>query len=335
MIIDEKRIFRYMDLGFYVVFVPIILLLIPTTKLVVTAPYFFFILMIYMVVIYFINRQANIVACIIKGKYKRAIFFIVLTLAITYVAPLIDAENLYSKDITWTKGIPLHARIKITWLLYFITTSFGLMTGLVIELFRQIIHRQAIEAAKNKAEIALYKSQINPHFMFNTLNTLYGLLITKSDNAEEVLIKFTDIIKYMYANTEREKIPIVEEVKYIHQYIELQSLRLGSHTTIDFQSQTDDDSVMIPPMILITFVENAFKYGISSTRTSVIKISLLLKNNTLTFTTTNGIYGHKHESSGIGIDNCRKRLNLLYPDGYSLNCHEKDNVFNTKLIVEL
>lgn len=335
MITAEKKIFRYMDLGFYTVFVPIILLLIPTNKIVVSDPYFFLLLMLYMVLIYFINRQANILACIIKRKYKKAVFFTALTLTITYIVPLIDVASLYPIDFSLEPGITLRGRTKITWLLYFITTSFGLMTGLAIELFHQIIHRQAIEAEKNKAEIALYKSQINPHFMFNTLNTLYGLFITKSDKAEEVFIKFTDIIKYMYSNTERDKIPVVEEVKYIHQYIDLQSLRLGSYTTIDFHSEIDDDSVLIPPMILITFVENAFKYGISSTRTSVIEISMLLRNNKLTFTTTNGVYAHKQTSSGIGIENCRKRLNLLYPDKYTLECQEHDNVYNTKLIIEL
>ena len=335
MIIDQKKIFRYMDVGFYIVFIPIILLLIPTNKFVEYNPYFFMILLIYMIVIYLINRQVNITACVIKGNYKKAILFALLTLVITYLVPQIDVESLYPNDINTPPFIGLHARTKMTWLLYLITMSFGLMTGLIIELFREIINRQAIEAERNKAEIALYKSQINPHFMFNTLNTLYGLFITKSDMVEDVFIKFTDIIKYMYSNTEREKIPIIEEVNYINQYIDLQSLRLGSHNMVDFNSEIDDNSVLIPPMILITFVENAFKYGISSTKTSLIHISIVLKNGILTFTTTNDIFVYKQAPSGIGIDNCRKRLNLLYPKRYSLDCQEQDNIFYTKLIVEL
>lgn len=335
MISDEKRIFRYMDWGFYIISVLIILLLIPTSRLVEYNPLFFLILITYMAVIYFINRQVNVFTCIIKGDYKKAVFVILLTLIITYITIQIDVDGFSTKDSRLPSFVLSNIRIKMIWLLYFIITSFGLITALATELFRQIIHRQSIEAERNKAEVALYKSQINPHFMFNTLNTLYGLFITKSDKAEEVFIKFTDIIKYMYSNTERDKIQIIEEVNYIHQYIDLQSLRLGGHTTIDFHSEIDDDNVLIPPMVLITFVENAFKYGISSTKKSVIQISMTLKGNIFIFTTTNGIYTHKQLSSGIGIDNCRKRLNLLYPNRYSLVCQQQDNVFNTELIIEL
>ena len=118
-----------------------------------------------------------------------------------------------------------------------------------------------IEAEKNRAELALYKAQINPHFLFNTLNALYGLVLTKSDKTESAFIKFSNILKYMYAQTTMETISINNEVEYIRQYVDLQSLRLNKHTQVVFETQIDDEHAKIPPMILITFVENTFKYG--------------------------------------------------------------------------
>mgnify|MGYP000603399381 CR=1 FL=1 len=96
--------------------------------------------------------------------------------------------------------------------------------------FRQILSKQEIEAEKNKAELALYKAQINPHFLFNTLNALYGLVLTKSDKTESAFIKFSNILKYMYAQTTSDLISISNEVEYIRQYVDLQSLRLNKHT---------------------------------------------------------------------------------------------------------
>ena len=172
--------------------------------------------------------------------------------------------------------------------------------------------------------------------MFNTLNTLYGLFISKSDDTEEVFIKFANILKYMYLNAEQEKIAMQEEQNYIQEYIDLQSLRLGRHTSIDYKCEIDDDTVMIAPMILITFVENAFKYGISSTLKSVILISIEVKTNRLVFKSENGIHNKsKHIVSGIGITNCRKRLDLLYTDKYTLICEPREQDFNVTLTIEL
>ena len=98
--------------------------------------------------------------------------------------------------------------------------------------------QQEIEAEKNKAELALYKAQINPHFLFNTLNALYGLVLTKSDKTESAFIQFSNILKYMYAQTTSETIPVCNEIDYIRQYVDLQALRLNKHTHISFEKRT-------------------------------------------------------------------------------------------------
>lgn len=171
--------------------------------------------------------------------------------------------------------------------------------------------------------------------MFNTLNTLYGLYITKSEKTGGVFIKFTDMIKYMYTNAERETIAIAEEIEYLHEYIELQTLRLGAQTTVNFTCDIDNDTLLIPPMILITFVENAFKYGVSSTAVSNIDIKVEVARGYLLFSTQNEVFPRQEKSTGIGIANCRKRLELLYPNRYTLTCTEEGKQFTTYLKIAL
>ena len=222
------------------------------------------------------------------------------------------------------------------WFFFFVVTGFSLAIELMFELFKQILSKQEIEAEKNKAELALYKAQINPHFLFNTLNALYGLVLTKSDKTESAFIQFSDILKYMYTQTTLDTIPICNEIEYIRQYVDLQSLRLNRHTHIDFHTETDDEQAQIPPMILITFVENAFKYGTSSDVDCTIYIQIAVKEGVLHFETENTIMKEKKEPTpAIGIENCRKRLELLYPGRFSLTTGREGNQFKTRLTIQL
>ena len=205
-----------------------------------------------------------------------------------------------------------------------------------IELFRQIISRQQIEAEKNKAELALYKAQINPHFMFNTLNTLYGLVITKSDRAEPAFNRFISMMKYMYTNGVKDFIPLGEEAEYIGQYIELQKERLNEHTKVTFDYTADGENYRIAPMLLITFVENAFKYGVSSHVDTEITIRLTASDGKISFFVGNSVMktGDGQGKEGIGITNCRKRLALLYPGKHELKISRPDGRFVVELTID-
>lgn len=254
-----------------------------------------------------------------------------MTLVLTIIPP--DHIN---PEIKVSQEVHQKFRTFAIWVIFIINMSFGLMIGMIIELFRQIISRQSIEAEKNKAELALYKAQINPHFLFNTLNTLYGLVLTKSEKTEEIFIKFSDSLKYMYSNAENDTISIEKEINYIYDYKDLHQLRLNAHTKVCFHNEIDDPSVQIAPMILITFIENTFKYGVSSREPSTIEVNIILKERKLTFTTQNTIFSHRvSPQTGIGIENCRKRLELLYPKRYTLEQSIEHNIFYTHLTIQL
>ncbi|MFR9602957.1 MAG: sensor histidine kinase [Rikenellaceae bacterium] len=338
MIIDEKKLFKNIDIGFYLIFVPIILLLIPTDRFVEIDPYFFMILMVYMSVIHYINRKFNPLTLIFDQKYHKGAVVVIATLLIALLITQMEVLDIrqFNSQTTFPKRTT-EMKLRAIWVLYFLEFCFTIMLGLVLELFNQIKSRQSIEAEKNRAEVSLYRSQINPHFMLNTLNTLYGLYITKSDKTGDVFLKFSDMIKYMLSNSEKDKVMLCDEVTYLKEYIDLHSLRLGEQTSVNFDCSIDDESRLIPPMILITFVENAFKYGVSSSHKSSIDISISLIKGEFIFKTQNTIFSRSHKSTSIGIKNCKKRLDLLYANSYTLSYGEEEstNQYFTLLKIRL
>lgn len=176
------------------------------------------------------------------------------------------------------------------------------------------------KTCKKASTWQLYKAQINPHFLFNTLNTLYDLMISGSEKAEPAFVKFTELLRYMYSNSTPDKTSVSEEINYISEYIDLQLLRLNEHTNVCFTHQEDDTTLEIAPMILITFIENVFKYGISSHTDSNLLIDIRVENGVLSLVTENPVQQRLlPPKEGIGISNCRKRLDLLYPEAYTLD----------------
>ena len=145
--------------------------------------------------------------------------------------------------------------------------------------------------------------------------------------------RFINLTKYMYNNANREFIAISEEVEYIDQYIALQALRLNEYADISFTHRIESPEMPIPPMLLITFIENAFKYGISSNEPCFIRIRLNQQGDNLCFEVDNTVFEREMKNSKrMGIENCRKRLSLLYPERHHLVIgKDKDNIFHVRL----
>ncbi|MFI3291996.1 MAG: sensor histidine kinase [Rikenellaceae bacterium] len=308
-----------MEIGFYLILCPIILLLIPTDRFVEIDPYFFMILIIFMALTHYIFSKYNPLTYFIDGDKHKTAAVIAVTMIIATIISQIEIQDIRQFNrVTNYPSRTISMKVRAVWVFYIIDLSFTMMVALVMELVKQSKAKQDIEAERNRAEISLYKSQINPHFMLNMLNTLYGLYITKSDQTGDVFLKFSDMIKYTLSTSEKDKVLVCDEVRYLQEYIDLHSLRLGNQTTVSFDCEIDDNSQMIPPMILISFVENAFKYGVSSSHKSHINISLKHKGRTFIFQTENSIFANHHTSTGIGIINSQKRLELYYPEAHTL-----------------
>lgn len=190
---------------------------------------------------------------------------------------------------------------------------------------------------KFNAELCLLKAQINQHFLFNTLNNIYSFIIAKDDRAAQAVINLTGFMRYVIRNAKEEKIPLQEELDYITHYVELQRYRAVSKAHIDFMLNGLAEDRKIAPLMLITFIENAFKYGLSPEVDSLVWVDITINGNELCLTTYNkkARQAFPDISSGIGIANTRDRLRLLYPDRHRLVIKDDDNSFLVNLIIRL
>ena len=328
-----------MDMAFCFILLPLVIYAFPVERWWGTYPLFFCSFVGWLYVTYFLYKYFIVPRLFIKGKKRTmAVVAILLSLAVTFLfsayeitSPLYhihqEQRQLYPYPI-W--GIRQDQQA--IWLHYILVVIFCFAVGMLKEVYRQKLARAEMEYERNKAELALYKAQINPHFLFNTLNTLYGLLITQSDKTEITLERFINLTKYMYNNANREFIALAEEVDYIGQYIALQQLRLNELADIRFTHEVEREEMPIPPMMLITFVENAFKYGISSDDPCFIHIQLNQRAEKLCFEVVNSTFGREAgHSARMGITNCRRRLELVYPEHHRLEIAQEHGLFRVRL----
>ncbi len=200
-------------------------------------------------------------------------------------------------------------------------------------------HKRLLLEAQLGTELKLLKSQINPHFLFNTLNNIYS--ITRKNNDEEAALaigKLSSILRYMLSESNSDRIPLRKEVEYIHSLIEIQHLRLEKdELVVNFETAGDIENMTIAPMVLIPFVENAFKYGVEIGTTSVVNIRIAVKDSAVKFTITNAKRSEGSssgiESAGIGLANVQRRLNLIYGDNHTLQILDEGENFQVKLMI--
>jgi hypothetical protein len=199
------------------------------------------------------------------------------------------------------------------------------------------------ELKLKEAELKLLRDQIHPHFLFNTLNNLYGLTLTGSAHAPDVVLHISEMLDYMLYRCNAPRVPLAGEVDMLHNYLALEKLRYGPRVEVTFETPEPTDEQLatrsIAPLLLLPFVENSFKHGVSQDRgVSRVEIELMLADRDLTFTVTNtkppdAPPAESH--SGIGLANVRKRLDLLYPGAYRLDINEAPRRFRITLHLKL
>lgn len=218
--------------------------------------------------------------------------------------------------------------------------AFALSTAvrITMEWFKNERQKKEMEAEKLASELAFLKSQVNPHFLFNILNNICSLARKKSDETENAIIKLSQIMRYMLQDSKDEKVSLEKEVEYLQSYIELQRLRLPEAVKIDFSIEGRAESFSIEPLLLIPFVENAFKHGVSYQDSSEIVIRLICRGQMLSFSVANHIAKHRGDSieqgSGIGLKNVMRRIELLYPGKHKLQMSDDGNQYNVELEIQ-
>jgi len=258
---------------------------------------------------------------------------VVLVILVTHwIERTFNQEFYESRD--WYPGIVTSRAILHSLLI--LTISGGLK--MTKEWFRNERLKNEMEKEKMASELAMLKSQINPHFLFNNLNNIYSLAIRKSEVAPKAIVMLSEMMRYMLYDSTAEQISLSKEVEHLHNYIDLQKLRLKDHNQVCFTTEGDLETRKIEPMLLEPFVENAFKHGDIFRQGGNIHIDLKVVGNQLEFKVKNTFTrnGHvKDKHSGIGLANIRKRLELLYPDKHKLDIAEKETRFLVDLKLNL
>ena len=292
---------------------------------------FFNIAIFYSNCLYILPRYLN------KRRYLHCAALIILLI-------LISSLLKYAFALLFKETILIRGESTISFAQYFVGAIFtGLFFVFLSTAFKFSVDwflnekiRKNLESEKLIAELAFLRSQVNPHFLFNSLNNIYSLAYQKSDKAPEAIMKLSEIMRYMLQESNESRVKLAREIQYLENYIELQKLRFKDQAYIELLISGDCTGQDIAPLILISFVENAFKHGVASEAGSPIKINIHVDGNNLLFNIWNKKSPYnKDESSGIGLNNVKRRLDLLYDGKYSLHVYEEDESYSCRLSLNL
>jgi two-component system LytT family sensor kinase len=239
--------------------------------------------------------------------------------------------------LVFNENMDLFSFALLTAFLILLTTSIKVLKRGIGERFLF----QEIKAKQVQTELELLKAQINPHFLFNTLNNLYGMARKKDKATADGIAGLSHLMRYMIHDSKADKIRLDKEVEQIRRLIDLQRLRFDEEDKIeiDFRVEGDIENVLVPPMLMIPFVENAFKHGIALSAPSFVHIRLKAVDTQIRFQVQNSLHSRQNEKrdteSGLGLQNVKRRLELLFPDSHELSVRTADRTYHVELIIRM
>lgn len=196
-----------------------------------------------------------------------------------------------------------------------------------------------LESQKTASELKVLRAQVNPHFLFNSLNTIYNEALKKSDKAPKMILKLSELLRYVLDKMDEDRVPLKEELTYLQNYVDMQLERLNNPEKINFTVKGEPGSMKIAPLLLINFVENAFKHADLQSKDGLVSIDIRLNKGSLELTSKNKIRDRSREvekdSNGLGIENARRRLELSYPKKHTLKINNENQQYSIHLHMEL
>ena len=300
--------------------------------------------------------SSGIIGLVLGGLFHRVFFKYILRDAkplniIVFILWLVIFFSLFRSGLQWifdkndsfatrqftVEGYRGFFSTLLTAFMFLFIIAYGLIKNYI-----QTTKTQAkLIAQKSQAELAALKAQINPHFLFNVLNNLYGTaIVEESPKTSEGILQLSSIMRHVVEGTKNEKIELEKEIRFLNDYIDLSKIRIPNRPNIRIETKIDTDEMptMIAPLLVIPYLENSFKYGISMNEECFIEMTYIVKNQQLEFVCRNSIIKTNDKlevGTGTGLENTQKRLNLYYPSGYQLNTSSMDGVFTVKLSVNL
>lgn len=197
--------------------------------------------------------------------------------------------------------------------------------------------RKKVESEKVNSELQFLKTQLNPHFLFNSLNTIYSLSVKKSSGTPDAVISLSEMMRYMIYEADKDKVPLSKEVEYIKNYVQLQKLRLSDSANVTLRISGEEKGKQMVPLLFISFIENAFKYGTDFKGKTHVAISLFIEERSVDFRVENkiGIPRQQQVNSGVGLENTKNRLQLLYPNSHDLEIIDIGDTYVVHLKLEI
>lgn len=295
---------------------------------------FFLMLIVYINYLYLIPNYLS------KKRFVSYILLLLFTAAVVMPIEMVCLYwNIAGKD-NIDAQVELLKKQYGHFIFLFLTLVISTILKITKEWFLQQSVQKDLENKNLQSELSFLKSQINPHFLFNTLNSLYALTLKKSDKAPEIVLRLSEMMRYMLYKSNEKKVPLEQEINYIRNYLALERTRYGNKARIEFECAGDaPNNYSIAPLLFITFFENSFKHGLSQSITEgFVECLLYIEDNNIDFTIQNSKTQEKDEryfQGGIGLVNVKRRLELIYPDKYILEIHETDEIYLVNLKIDL
>jgi LytS/YehU family sensor histidine kinase len=208
---------------------------------------------------------------------------------------------------------------------------------LSIQWYQREKEKSELQRITSETELKFLKSQINPHFLFNSLNSIYSLTLKKSDDAPQTILKLSEMLRYLLYEASEKKVTIDKEIAYLNNYFELERIRLGNRGKIHFETEIDSDEYLIEPMLIMPFVENCFKHGLNKlANDGWVSVILKIEEGLMNIVISNNMGQNNEEAEkkkvgGIGIENVKRRLKLLYPNKHKLLITNTNNIYKVDL----
>lgn len=302
-----------------------------------------FLLPITMVVSYFFLYYL-IPRFLLENKKKLFVLYSIYTLIISYffVSLSILYGSIFLDHLRLNNSSPLTKTFLFIVLGVYCIVFISITIGLIINNYRSIVKNEDLQSKilqtqlqLKEQELKLLKMQIHPHFLFNSLNTIYGFALKKRDEAPEMILKLSNLLDYILYQIQKPTVSLENEINHLKDYISLEKLRFHDTLQVNLIKDKTFKNIDIAPMMLIPFVENSFKHGAIIDGVLLVNIIIKRVQNTLSFEVENSVIEKSINKDGIGLENIKKRLVMLYPNAHTLGIEKNNNSFKVSLTLEL
>ena len=269
---------------------------------------------------------------------KRYLFFVLVAVTLILCVSYSKYElfSYFALHKSKHKMPPFHAFVYFDFLSNLLPVVFAMAIRYAQRNFSLEIAQKEAQAHKLQADLTQLRYQLQPHFFFNALNNIYSLIAFDPQKAQQSVHSLSKLMRHFMQNSDQKQISLAEEVDFLQQYISLMQLRLTDKTTVQVDFPQQVPQLTIAPLLFISLVENAFKHGVSATNTTTLSFSLRVEGDTIIFRSENTKIPTQESlySSGIGIDNLKKRLTLLYPERHQYTIEEKEGKYIAQLTID-